>query len=556
MKKYKFISLILSCALLMVSFTSCVAETIEITEENAKSILDSFKIGVRERALVEGKIPEATGDGTSGPVYELPDVTNYDLSVKGNGEIDVEVFLPIEDSGSSILEFVSYVAKGFNEKGVTVDGKKASVSVRALEASLAEEYILNGNYYPKGYIAANELYGLLMKENGINVSMVSEKTIANTMGIVISKSKFDELKTKYGEVTIQTIVKANLDGEIKVGYPNPTNNPTGLNFVISMLSYFDEGNPLSFEATTDFSAFQSSVAQVSFDTKQMKASVENGTLDAFIMEHQAFSKDESLSYFEFMPFGTRHDNPLYAVGNVSESENEVLKAFAEYFKENTNQDYGKQLGFGQNASYQSTVKATDGTFVTTVIELWKEQRANAGNISVIFVADVSGSMDGDKIENLKNSLLNAMQYIGEKTRVGLLSFNGYVFKDLGLAEFNTQQQKYFAGAVENLDANGGTATNDGLIVATKMLVSEVEENSGTKPLIFLLSDGHTGSGYSFSSVKDIIDYYDIPIYTIGYGNNADEHELAKIAELNSGTFIKANSDDISYIIKTLFNAET
>ena len=78
-------------------------------------------------------------------------------------------------------------------------------------------------------------------------------------------------------------------------------------------------------------------------------------------------------------------------------------------------------------------------------------------------------------------------------------------------------------------------------------------NPEIKPIIILLSDGETSGGYSFSSVKELIDFYDYPIYTIGY--EANVRELEKIASLNNGAFIDASSDDISYILKTLFDAE-
>lgn len=555
MRKVLAFLLVISMA---ISFVACAVEEVPVTSENAMDVLYGYSISTKESTLKEGVLPEASDSEASTPpiIYELPDISNYDLAVKGNGEIDVEVFLPVENNGSSILDMVSYVAEEFNAKKVMIDDKTISVSVRALEATLAEEYILNGTYFPKGYIAANELYGLLMQENGIDVSLVSAKTVGNTMGIVIEKAKYEELKAKYGEVTIQTIVKANEAGEIAIGYTNPTNNPTGLNFVISMLSYFDAGNPMSFEATTDFSRFQSAVSQVSFDTNQMKKAVENGALDAFVMEYQAFTSDDSLSNFEFMPFGTRHDNPLYAVGTLSETETEVLKEFSNSFNSVKVQEHAKSLAFNKNEDYESTVTISSGDFITTVLNLWKEQRAAQSNVSVIFVADVSGSMDGENIKNLKNSLLNAMQYVGEKTRVGLLSYSGTVYIDLELSEFDEEHQKYFVGAVDSWRANGGTATNNALIIANRMLVEDREENPDSKQIIILLSDGYTGDGYSLKRVSGVIDFLDIPIYTIGYGKDADAEELTNIANLNGGTFIAADTDDISYTMKTLFNAET
>ena len=149
-----------------------------------------------------------------------------------------------------------------------------------------------------------------------------------------------------------------------------------------------------------------------------------------------------------------------------------------------------------------------------------------------------------------------MQYIGEKTRVGLLSYSNSVYINLNLSEFDESQQKYFVGAVESWRANGGTSTNSALVIANRMLVQDKEEYPDSKQIIFLLSDGHSGDGHLFRQISAIIDFIDIPIYTIGYGKDADEDELTTIANLNGGTFIAADTDDISYTMKTLFNAET
>lgn len=337
----KSIAIILSFTLLVMTLvlSGCeVVEPVEVTKENVWTVLDEYVtgIGYKTKDLVKGTVPERTDNtdnsaGGSDIMYELPDISNYPVIVEGKGEINIEIFVPTENNGSSIVEFVKNAAEKFNAESKKLDGKTISVSIRTLEATLAEDYILSGVYMPKGYIAANELYGILMSENGIPVTKVVEKTIGNTMGVAIQKAKYDELKNAYSEVTIQTIVDATKEGKLGVGYTNPTNNPTGLNFVISMLAYFDASNPMSFEATTDFSAFQSAVPLVSYSTEQMKQAVNNGTINAFVVERQAFEADSELNKnFVFMSFGVRHDNPLYAVGEVASDEQEILSAFAAY----------------------------------------------------------------------------------------------------------------------------------------------------------------------------------------------------------------------------------
>lgn len=47
----------------------------------------------------------------------------------------------------------------------------------------------------------------------------------------------------------------------------------------------------------------------------------------------------------------------------------------------------------------------------------------------------------------------------------------------------------------------------------------------------------------------------IPVYTIGYGDDADTGELARLSGINEAASINADSDDIIYKIKSLFNSQ-
>lgn len=563
MKNFKKVFAILLALAMAFTLVACeegvpYADT-QITQENRVSLIEDLKINLWETNLVKGEIPAREEEMEEEYFsYELPDINNYEIDVKGDGEIDVEIFLPLENNGSSIRELVSYVAQNFNsEKTKNSDDKTMSVTIRSMDSSLAEDFVQFGAYMPKGYIASNELYGLLMQANGINVRKVASKLVGNTMGIAIEKETYDKLVFQYGNVSIATIVTANMDGNLSIGYTNPTNNPTGLNFVVSMLAHFDENNPYSIEATTDFSNFQNTVSSVAYSTEQMVKAVDRGTINAFVIEHQAYKNDEIIeNNFVFMPFGVRHDYPLYSLGNTTEAENEVLESFAKYFQSESVQKYADTLNFNQDSSYVSTVDAAKYPLgmVTEILSFWKENKASGKQIVAIFVADISGSMNGKKLDALKESLKNAMQYVSEDAMVGLMSFEDRVYYNLPVGKFETEQQEYFVGAVDSLKAGGGTATNNAILMALKVMDEEAKNSSAEiQPIIILLSDGYTCRGYSLSKVKPLIEAFDVPIYTIGY--EADVKELEKIANINGGVFINASTDDVGYAIKTLFNAE-
>ena len=75
----------------------------------------------------------------------------------------------------------------------------------------------------------------------------------------------------------------------------------------------------------------------------------------------------------------------------------------------------------------------------------------------------------------------------------------------------------------------------------------------TPLLIFVLSDGDTNKGHSLKDIKGLIETYKIPIYTIGY--NANIQALESISSINEAASINADSDDVVYKIKSLFNVQ-
>lgn len=72
-------------------------------------------------------------------------------------------------------------------------------------------------------------------------------------------------------------------------------------------------------------------------------------------------------------------------------------------------------------------------------------------------------------------------------------------------------------------------------------------------MLFVLSDGEQNTGYSLSDISKILEVYKIPVYTIGY--NADIKALEKISAINEAASINADSEDIVYKLKSLFNLQ-
>lgn len=525
-------------------------EDVKKAEEQMNQLLSSIRVSnvAQKRAAVSDE--DLLSDEA-----ELPDIKSYPLSVTGNSELNIEIFSSPEKAGKNTDGWLNEVAEQFNSAGIVVNGKKASVSIRSVSSGLAVDYIRTGKYVPDALTPSNEFWGSMLDAEGVKLELVQKRLVGNTAGILLSNDKHKELMDKYGSVSMKVISDCTAKNEIAMGYTNPFASSTGLNFLVSTLYSYDSDDLFSEKAVNGFKQFQENVPLVSYNTMQMRTSAESGSLDGFVLEYQTYFNDEALKNdYVFTAFGARHDNPMYAIGSLSADKKSLLDEFCKYCLSESSQKLASKYGFNQNDSYISEIPTDiEGTKLAQAQKLYKDNKDNGKPIIAVFIADISGSMIGDPINRLQTSLINSMRYINKGNYIGLVSYNSKVYIDLPIAKFDINQQSFFKGAVQDLSASGQTATNDAIIVALDMIRKAQAETPDAKPMIFLLSDGEQNTGCTLNEISPILTAFEIPVYTIGY--NANISALEKLSSINEAATINADSDDIIYQLKNLFNSE-
>lgn len=484
----------------------------------------------------------------------IPNIDKYPAKVENTTDSYIEIFSTGEKVGNGKDGWLIDVANNFNESKFEINGKIISVKVREIASGLGMDYIISEKYLPDAYSPSNELWGEMIKANGKTIELCDDRMVGNVAGILISKEKYDELIKKYGAINLKNITQAVANGEINMGYTNPFASATGLNFLVSTLATFDSSNPLSEKAIDGFNEFQNNIPLIAYTTLQLRNSAESGILDGFIMEYQTYINSPELKTdYIFTPFGYRHDSPLYSVGNLSNEKKEILNKFIEFYKQDKYQELAVKDGFNALEDYKCEIENLDGNTILQAQKLWKENKNGDKPIVAVFVADVSGSMEGEPLNELKKSLLNGSRYIGEENSIGLVTYSNDVNINLPIEKFDLNQRSLFTGAVQDMDASGGTATFDAIAVAVQMLLDEKEKNPDAKLMLFVLSDGETNIGHSLDDLREILESVKIPVHTIGY--NANIEALENISRINEATSINADSDDVIYKLGSLFNAE-
>lgn len=536
-----------------ITFTSNLGKTEkEISAEDADKRLEKLykNINVTTAEPIKGQIdldPVAIGDS-------LPEIEKFPVSVTNTTDSFVEIFSSTEKSGTGNDGWLNEVAEDFNTSNIEVNGRIISVKIRNIASGTAADYIRSGKYVPDAFTPSNELWGEMVKANGIQTELVSKRLIGNVAGIVTNKAKYDELVDKYGSLNSKTITEAIANNELAMGYTDPFASSTGLNFLVTALGTFDSTDILGEKAVQGFEKFQANVPFLASTTLQMREAAKTGKLDAFVLEYQMYQNDTELKgNYVFTPFGVRHDSPLYALGDLPEEKRDILTKFAAFVEQDKYQKSGEEKGFNGLNDYQSEGSAVEGSVISSAQKLWKEKKNSNKPIAAVFVADVSGSMNGEPLNRLQQSLLTGQKYLGKDNAIGFVSYSDQVTIHLPIGKYDTNQQSKFVGAIDSLQANGGTATFDGIVVAIRMLQEELKVNPDVKPLIFVLSDGETNEGHSLNDIRGLIETYKIPIYTIGY--NANIKALESISSINEAANINADTEDVVYKIGNLLNVQ-
>ena len=492
----------------------------------------------------------------------LPDIGQFSLVVSppiSSNDVAVEIFVSSEKSGKGTDGWMVETARAFNDAGKRLSsGRVAKIKIRKIASGTGYQFIASRKHLPQAYSPSNHLWIRMAEAHGIPVAPIREQLVGNIAGVVMKTEVAEKLNSKYGTLDVKNIIDAVVQGEIVMGYTNPFASSTGLNFLVTILSTFsgsDEATMLSPAVISAFEGFQRGVPFVALTTLQMRDSVEKGgALEAFVMEYQTFAKTPVLqSGYEFIPFGIKHDNPLYAVGDLTPDQAAALEAFAAFTDQAKYQDLANEYGFNPSLAYDPAFQIPAGKILIEAQKIWKKKKDAGRPIAAVFLADVSGSMGGSRIRGVKEALIRGSDFIEPANSIGLVLFSNVVSVVLPIKTFNLNQKAAFRAAVEDMRAGGGTAMYSGVAVALSMLIEAKNSNPNVKPVLFVLTDGQTNEGLSFGKMSPVIKGIRIPVYTIGY--EADIKELSRLSSLVEAASLNASEGEIDYKIGSLLNAQ-
>lgn len=160
-------------------------------------------------------------------------------------------------------------------------------------------------------------------------------------------------------------------------------------------------------------------------------------------------------------------------------------------------------------------------------------------VEFFFIIDRSGSMDGDRIENLKKCLTSFLSQLPENSYFNILSFGDshkLLFTESKLASL--ENTKYAIHEIQNYFANmGGTEIYQPIKFALeKNLINDYPR------IIFLMTDGDvTNSDEIINLIRDKNKFS--RIFTIGIGNGISPYLIKEMAKAGNGDYEYVKDSD-------------
>ncbi len=191
--------------------------------------------------------------------------------------------------------------------------------------------------------------------------------------------------------------------------------------------------------------------------------------------------------------------------------------------------------------------------IDNVIDMWLQVKKPA---VVVMVIDVSGSMRGQPMQSAAKGAQEFLNFMNANDEIITIVFNDQVtpLEPSGVVgEVREELRRRVGGLV----AGGGTALHKVTVDAFTLIeeIREADIAAGTRRTysIVLMTDGRNeandgvAESYMLSVLPEGTESDEVHIYTIAYGDNANDDLLNRIANRTNGHFYQASTENIEEI---------
>ncbi len=203
---------------------------------------------------------------------------------------------------------------------------------------------------------------------------------------------------------------------------------------------------------------------------------------------------------------------------------------------------------------KTTLQVPNASVIKVVRDVWWYTKRHT---NVYLVADTSGSMKGEKLEQAQAALRAFLQQIkGDAERVGLIEFASYVYPVVDLDEMGANRVALEL-AIDRMEASGDTALLDAVYEAHQRL-QDLGDSERINAIVVMTDGQENNSDISLRRLVSALerDYpTQVVVFCIAYGDDADMGTLTLLAEPTGGQVRVGDPEtilDLYRILSTYF----
>lgn len=335
---------------------------------------------------------------------------------------------------------------------------------------------------------------------------------------------------------------------------------------------------------TQIQNIQSKVTRYGVSTDSLaKDMVKNGSFwasigsvyESSVIEANSHLQPGQTRYEAIYPKATFSSNMRGILPNapwVSADENAAAQKVIEYLRSPFAQKIATELGlrpgipgvplgskftprFGVDpkAKYDS-LRPPKPEVVEAMLKSWQEFAKKPSQ--VVVVVDSSGSMTGNKLPAVQNTLRNYIERLGTKEQIALIDFDSEIRPPI-LVDGTPQGRDRGMQFIASLQVDGGTKLYDAALYARNWLASNLRKDAINA--VVILTDGEDSqSKIGFDQLleelrKSNFNDQRLAFFTVGYGEEGEFNSaiLEQISQLNGGYYRKGDPATISTLMADL-----
>jgi Ca-activated chloride channel family protein len=511
--------------------------------------------------------------------------------IRGENRVVLEIAYSPEKQ-----ELIEELVKRFHAtRPQTASGQQISVVLSSLEPETMIESALSGQFdaiCPDSSVWLAQLEAGWQERYGSDRSIVGETTRFAVSPVVIAMWDDVARSMGYPEEAIgwaDLLFTARSNPNFKWSHPS-TSSASGL---LATLATFYAGASKTRGLTVEDATAEQTLAYVAALEKTVRyygegelaviqQVLEKGRayLDAFVVQEQLlirFNQQSTEQLVAVYPVeGTMwKDHPLVLLEqpDTTAEQRQAFRIFREFLLTTDAQmlvlaqgyrptDLSISLGSPSSpirpdngvdpAQPETTLQIPSAAVIEVVRDVWQYTKRKT---NVYLVADVSGSMQGEKLEQAQQAFITFLGSIkAEDERVGLITFSSGVSEEVPLADLATNRT-VLRSAITALSAGGDTALLDAVDLAYQKL-QQLRDSERINAIVVMTDGKENNSRIRLGELTAALrrggqSGLPVVVFCVAYGSDADMETLEEISGATGGQTRRGSPETIQQLYKLL-----